>query len=158
MGRPTRAERVEIAQRRKQAIAYRRAGVPWAEIAERLGYADAGAACKDVSRALEQSNAGLAEEVTLLRRVELDRLDRLQAAVWTKAITGDLKAVETVLKISARRADLVPGMRAPQEHTVITMDSVEREMARLHEQIEEAERLKAARALDHDDDGAVSAG
>jgi hypothetical protein len=38
--------------------------------------------------------------------MELERLDRLFAAVWPLAIAGDLAAVDRVLKIMARRAKM----------------------------------------------------
>lgn len=39
--------------------------------------------------------------------LELDRLDALQNAVWGMAIGGDLKAVETALKVMAHRARIL---------------------------------------------------
>jgi len=49
-----------------------------------------------------------------LRSVENARLDRAQAAIWTAVLQGDLKAIDTFLKISARRARL-NGLDAPTQ-------------------------------------------
>jgi hypothetical protein len=46
-------------------------------------------------------------------RQELDRLDAMLRACWSKAIGGDMKAVDRVLKISERRSKLL-GLDAPE--------------------------------------------
>jgi hypothetical protein len=77
MAGTTIAKRAEVALRRQQAIEMRNNDAEWKEIAEALGYADAGAACKDVSRALDAyvRQQGLAIEH--LRARELASLDAL---------------------------------------------------------------------------------
>lgn len=70
-----------------------------------------------VSRVAQIIEAELAARkaaaLTSLRRMEAERLDSLQAAVWTRASEGgELMAVETILKIMARRARLL-GLDAP---------------------------------------------
>ena len=52
-----------------------------------------------------------------LLSMELDRLDDLQRAVWQDAINGDLKAVETALKIIQTRAKVL-GLDNVQSATV----------------------------------------
>jgi len=101
-----KAKRAEVAERRQKAIALRLAGMDWQTIAGRLGYADRGSACKDVARALEANLAEQSQAADTLREVESLRLDRLQAAAWPAAVKGDLKAIETVLKVIDRRARL----------------------------------------------------
>jgi hypothetical protein len=96
----------ETSERRAQAIALRIAGLEWQEIANRLGYASRGAACTDVSRALESNRREERAQVEELRFVESQRLDRLQVAVWAQAIAGDPRAVEAALKVMDRRAKL----------------------------------------------------
>jgi hypothetical protein len=46
------------------------------------------------------------------RTMELDRCDAMQAAAWQKAVTGDLKAINTVLAVMERRARYLPGLEA----------------------------------------------
>jgi hypothetical protein len=103
----SKAQRAKTAERRAKAIAMLLAGVDYDTITQRLGYATRGAATKDVQRALEANRAAERESVEELRTVDLMRLDRLQAAVWTKALGGDPRVVETVLKILERRAKLL---------------------------------------------------
>jgi hypothetical protein len=40
-------------------------------------------------------------------QIEIDRLDKLQEAVWDAAISGDVKAVDSVLKIINLRTKLL---------------------------------------------------
>lgn len=106
------AKRAAVAERRVKAINLRLAGVDWQTIADKLGYTSRGAACQDVTRAFEQRRKAEGRAAEEMRHVETERLDRLQAAVWGRALKGDLKAVETVLRIMARRA-LLNGLDAP---------------------------------------------
>ncbi len=99
----SRAQRAATAARRERAIALRLAGVEWAVIADRLGYAGKGAAQKDVTRAMEKSVAAARESADVLRRIELERLDRISVGLWKPGTSGDTKAAETLLKISDRR-------------------------------------------------------
>lgn len=103
---PSKAQKAQTAERRRKAITLRLAGMDWQSIADQLGYADRGAACKDVNRALEANLAEQSQAADTLREVETLRLDRLQAAAWPSAVKGDLKAIETVLKVIDRRVKL----------------------------------------------------
>lgn len=62
--------------------------------------------------------------------LETSRLDALQEAAWNAAMDGDLKAIETVLKISARRSkimglDLVPTQEVQVTSNTLVMGSKE---------------------------------
>jgi hypothetical protein len=103
----TKAKKAEVADRRAQAITLRIAGMDWQSIADRLGYNSRGAACQDVTRALEANLKEQSQAVDVLRDVETLRLDRLQAAAWPAAVRGDLKSIETVLKVIDRRVKLL---------------------------------------------------
>lgn len=102
----SKAQRAKTADRRGKAIALRLAGMDWQTIADRLDYASRGAACVDVNRALEANLAEQSQAADTLREVETLRLDRLQAAAWPSAVKGDLKAIDTVLKVIDRRIKL----------------------------------------------------
>ena len=108
----SKAQQATTAKRRTQAIALRLAGMDFETIAERLGYASRQAATRDFHRAIAAARLEERQAVENLREVEGQRLDRLQAAVWAKAVKGDLKAVETVLKVIAQRSRLL-GLDAP---------------------------------------------
>lgn len=121
--------RIDVAERRTKAINLRRDGHTWEDIATQLGYADRGAACKDVSRALAARLAEQGQAADEAREIELERLDDL----WRRALavltaqheviyqgeaTGipddgpSLAAIDRLLRISDRRAKLL-GLDAP---------------------------------------------
>ena len=79
-------------------------GASYAAIAAEVGYSHRGTAYKAVHKALAER---VTEGVDELRRLELARLDLLQAAVWDKALAADSAAVNTVLRIIERRAKLL---------------------------------------------------
>ena len=102
------ARRSRQAARRAEALAYKLAGLPNAQIAERMGVSESGV-IDLINRTLERATNKAAEE---MRDIENARLDRAQAAIWTKVLAGDTKAVDTFLRISQRRARL-NGLDAP---------------------------------------------
>jgi hypothetical protein len=106
------AKQAQVADRRAKAIAMYLAGADWQGIADALGYASRGAAHTDVTRALKANREAEAEKVQELRNVENLRLNRLQAAFWPKALKGDTKAAEIVLKCVAGRGR-INGTDAP---------------------------------------------
>ncbi|QFY09628.1 hypothetical protein GBF35_25890 [Nonomuraea phyllanthi] len=84
------------------------AGISPTIIAENLGYSGGSAAVvKDITRSMQK--AAKAEHIASehLLQIEIDRLDRLMAAVWAKALSGDVKAVEQAEKLIARRCSLL---------------------------------------------------
>lgn len=96
----------------RQALGMRRAGLTYDEIARNLGYSHASAARKAVQRGLKRT---LQDDADATRQLEADRLDRLQAGVWTAAAGGDVQALDRVLKIMDRRAKLL-GLDVPAKH------------------------------------------
>lgn len=113
----SKKQQARTAERRAKAIALHLAGMDWQAIADRLGYASRGAAYTDVTRALERQQEEEAEQVALARHTELQRLDRLQAAVWFPAMKGDVKAAEVALRVIDRRLKL-RGLDAPRRVSV----------------------------------------
>lgn len=111
---PSRAQRAATAQRRTQAIQLRLAGAEWQQIADTLGYADRAAANKDVTRALETAAREQRASADVLRETELQRLDRMQRGLWAAAISGDVRAVEAVLRVMDRRMKLL-GLDVPPD-------------------------------------------
>lgn len=103
----SRAQRARTAERRTRAISMRLAGIDYETIARELGYSDRSAACKDVSRALEQRTKEQQQSADALRTAEVMRLDRLQLGLWSAAADGDPRAVETVIKVIDRRIKLL---------------------------------------------------
>ncbi|TYB71231.1 hypothetical protein FXF51_01990 [Nonomuraea sp. PA05] len=98
--------KLELAQRRNQALQMRIAGVSPTLIAERLGYNSPQAASGDITAALKRAAKveGLAAEHLL--HLELSRLDRMLAALWPKVLKGEVQAAEVCHKIIKTRASL----------------------------------------------------
>lgn len=117
MRQPTTSPRqVHAAERRLFVLELRRGGVTYHQIARRVrahyGPAvpssyDARHACKDVHRMLRQLQTETAEAAEVVRRLELERLDELQLAVWPQARAGDLQAIACVLRIMEKRSRLL---------------------------------------------------
>ena len=108
----SKAQQALTAERRGKAVAMRVAGVDYETIATRLGYASRGAACTDITRALENNLTEQHRNADVLREEELLRLDRLQAGAWQAAAAGNTRAIDSVLRIIDRRIRLL-GLDAP---------------------------------------------
>jgi hypothetical protein len=102
----TSPERVTRALNARTALELRLAGLNFDEIGGRMGFSRQRAHAL-VSEELARVNAERNERAAELIRVEAERLDRLQAAVWPRALAGELRAVDRVLSIMARRARLL---------------------------------------------------
>ncbi|MFC8332749.1 hypothetical protein [Streptomyces olivaceus] len=109
----SKAQRAAAAKKRAQATALRVAGVDWATIAERVGYASAGAACTAVGEALKANLREQDQNVDELRALGLAKVNRLQAAFWPAAIQDkDPKAAKVVLECIRQEARF-QGTEAP---------------------------------------------
>jgi hypothetical protein len=67
-----------------------------------------------VSRALAATIEQPAQE---LRQLEAERLDAMTAALWPRAMDGDLRATDRILGIMDRRARLL-GLDAPRREAI----------------------------------------
>lgn len=125
----------ELVDKEIRVLDLRRAGFTWQRIAEQVGYADHTGAYAAYKRAIKRTMQQPADE---LREQEIDRLDRLQVAVWPAAMKGDTKAILTIIRLMERRAKLL-GLDVPikieQEITTWdgndTIDRAVRELAAL---------------------------
>ena len=116
----TAGTRLSAAERRKQILKLRRYGMPFSEIAEHVGCTPQ--YCHKVVRAyLDKLSDEMAEDVKQMRRLEAERLDAAHRAAWPKAIKGDLRAIDRVLRIMERRAKLF-GLDAPQRRELTGKD------------------------------------
>ncbi|MET0416044.1 MAG: hypothetical protein ABW022_08490 [Actinoplanes sp.] len=165
----SRAKRADTARRRSEAIAMRMAGHTFEQIAQALGYTSRGAACQDITRALETAVVEQARSVEAYREEELQRLDALLAEAWAvlkrqhltvshgRVIYDDstgepilddaptLSAIDRILKIQERRAKFL-GLDAPQRHEVVTVDAVDAEIARLTAELQRSQTGEATPA------------
>ena len=103
-------------QREQRGLELRLAGASYVQIAEALGMTPGGA-FKVVDRALRRQAAETDEKVEALRSLELSRLERLHLALWSRGKDGDVKAVQTLLRLAERRARLL-GLDAPLRTTI----------------------------------------
>ena len=96
------------ALRDAEALKLRSEGLTYRQIAELLGI-NTSTAYRRVENALRAIPADGVEE---MRQLEGERLDKLHAALWDRALEGDLQAIDRLLTISNRRAKLF-GLDAP---------------------------------------------
>jgi len=105
---------VNAREREQEALNLRRAGASYAKIAEVLGIS-APASYKAVTRALARIAKTTNEQAEQVLAIELQRLDVATLHVMARVNKGDEKAIETLLKIQARRAKFL-GLDAPEKH------------------------------------------
>lgn len=118
-------------ERMTEASALRMAGFSHDQIATRLRVDPA-----MVQEILERASA-LVPKVSLegMRDLENSRLDRAQAAIWSRVLAGEDKAIDMFLRISARRAalngmneavkvDLTVGVRQEMEAAMAELQKV----------------------------------
>ena len=119
----TGGRRLNATEKRLDALTLRRRGSTFREIADKLGCSRA-MVHKYVAGALREYAAANKEETEVYRALEADRLDALHAAIWPKAMNGDMRAVDRVLRIMERRAKLF-GLDAPTKVAATTPDGDE---------------------------------
>ena len=121
-----------LAERDVRMFKMRQAGVASQEISRRFGVSSS-AVSRAVNRQLEKLNAEALLAYPEVLRLELERLDSLQAAIWPMtqlrlvtlddgtdvAVEPDLKALQQVLSIMDRRSKLL-GME--QRNVSVQMD------------------------------------
>lgn len=87
----------------------RRTGMSFTRIAELTGYADHSGAIQSYERSMKLI---LKEPTEAVRDLALARLDELLTVAYSKAMAGDLQALQVSLKILERQARLL-GLDAP---------------------------------------------
>lgn len=101
----------EASERQKMALALRREGASCEQIAKQMGLANRGVVNRLIKKAIEDIPKENAEEVLAM---ELERLDNAFLVIRAKVKAGDLKAIDTMLKIMERRARYL-GLDKPKE-------------------------------------------
>ena len=102
-------EFVNQAEKQRAALDLVKQGYNLPQIAQKLGYAGKQGAGELIKAALKQLVVVPAEEV---RQIQLARLDHWLTKLEKKIDKGDIKAIQTALKIEERRARL-QGLDAP---------------------------------------------
>jgi hypothetical protein len=83
-------------------------------IAKELGYSTPSASYKAVMRELNATARDHSESNEALRTLELKRLDQWLQSITPQAVRGDLTAVNTAVRISESRRNLL-GLDAPKQ-------------------------------------------
>ena len=116
-----------------EVVKIRRGGLTWDMIAERVGYnspASAHAAYQRASVRIVQ------DDIEAIRKIETERLDMAQSAIWNKVLQGEIPAVQALIRIQERRAKLL-GLDQPfrQQIEVTSYDgnTIDAEVSRLVE-------------------------
>ena len=113
------------AEKYRQVVELRIAGVTFDEIANRVGYSNKSGAWHAYQAAMERY---VIESVESQRAVQSERLDRLFYQAYVQARTGDLNAIDRCIRIEKRRAELW-GLDAPQQHQLSGVDGAPIEIA-----------------------------
>lgn len=109
-GQHTTRLELEDLDRRWKALDYRKQGWSYNRIAKEM-HLGVTTVREDILWCLDQVISEPAEEV---RKMELERLDELQAAIWQRAIGGDYVAIDRVLRIMDKRQRIL-GIETPVE-------------------------------------------
>ena len=124
-----------LAERDVRIFKMRQAGVPNQEISRRFSIS-VGAVGKSVNRQLEKLNSEALLAYPEVLRMELERLDALQSAIWPLtqhrritldhgtdvAVEPDMKAIQQVLSIMDRRSKLMGMESHPQSEANIQIN------------------------------------
>lgn len=131
-GRLTAHDSTEVKQREKKAVDLALAGHTFDEIADQCGYSSRSGAWQAVQRLLSREAAASADQ---LRAVDGQRIERLILAHWGRAVNGDVKATDTVLRLLARKARLF-GLDAPLVADVTIRNEVDEQIRQLAAELE----------------------
>lgn len=131
MARKRKVPKPELLTKERQVVELRQQGLTWLQIADTVGYASQASAYA----AFERANRRVVQDgIEDIRKLEQERLNIAQAAIWHEVIQGDLPAVNTLLKIMERRSKLL-GLDQPTkiQAEVITYDQndIRTELARI---------------------------
>jgi len=104
----TTARGITAATRRLQAVELRKSGASYRDIGKSLGISHQ-AAFGLVDRALKDLNRKQQHATGELRAMELERLDMVQFAIWTRATDSPahLPSIDRLLRLMERRARLL---------------------------------------------------
>lgn len=118
-GNTSATDAIEAAalDRDTKALNLRIGGKTFDYISAKLGFGGRSNAHRAVRRRLAAMRTDCEEKAEELKQLELARLDRLQRALWSAGIKGEVEAIDRILRIMARRAAL-EGLDKPKGLTV----------------------------------------
>jgi DNA-binding CsgD family transcriptional regulator len=100
-------------ERERQVVALKKAGANFQQIADKLGITKPGA-YKAWKRVNEQLAKATREDAELLRAQQLERINDMLLGLWNKAASGDVQAVDRVVRLLERESKLL-GLDSPQK-------------------------------------------
>ncbi len=93
-------------EREERAVDLRIAGKSYPQIGVEIGVSTT-AAYNMVKRVLDKMIKRTSENAEQVVKIEIERINRLIAAIWGKAIGGDMAAIDRVVKLMERKAKLL---------------------------------------------------
>jgi len=109
--KPKRGAVEQLAERRRQAIRCKQAGMTYRDIAARLGVS-VRTAFLDVQEVLSATRTETIETKDEMVQLETLRLEELHFAIWPRVVKGELSAIDRALHISRIMRKLY-GLDAP---------------------------------------------
>lgn len=142
----------QMAKLQMDALELRRAGIPVAKIRDQLEFPSLAATEAAIAKA-RAATAPLTDPNDV-RLLELDRLDRLHAGVWAKAVKGDVAAIDRVIRLSELRMKLAgtPGDK------MVMRDAFDKTIAALRLPDTDAAAVAAGRRVAEQIDSATATG
>lgn len=128
-GNVNKALNIRVAERRQLALQLRATGLHYRDICDQMKAAmddlpstyDERFVYRDIKHEMNRLRTETMETANDIRIFELELLNKLQTSVLPKALMGDLKAVDKVLKIMGMRAQYL-GLFAPSSTKVEVND------------------------------------
>ena len=130
MAQRSRPSAAVAREREGQAFELRKAGATFAAIGRQIGISDV-SALQAYRRALKRHPSP--EQSAEGRALEAARLDQLMVGIWPRAIRGDEKALDRVLKIIELRCRLLGLELAPPPTTHVFIQQLYTELRALPE-------------------------
>lgn len=104
-------QQLQHAERVRQAIEFRKAGMTWPQIATEVGYASAQTASHAVKSYLDD----LPQEAAVdLRRINIERLNYILTKCWPGVMAGDIDMMREA-RATIAHLDRLMGTEAPQQ-------------------------------------------
>lgn len=108
---------IELAEKRAEALEYRKQGFSYVAIGAAMGISGP-YAYELVTGALREMVREPGEDIIAM---ELSRLDDMLTAIYGHAVKGDIAAIDRVLKVGERRAKIL-GLDAPDKTELTNPD------------------------------------
>lgn len=146
-----RQRKVEQEMRRARVAELLAQGLSLSMIAKQVGVTSSTIA-KDRDRILNRLKSETIQDVSKYRDLEMARLDTALENLWERVLSGDLQAVDRLLKIQDQRAKYIPDLQGPTKIEV-TGDAIsdEERAARIAAILDSARERRAKQSNESDD-------